>query len=283
MRSTSTLSKNAVAPTHTAALGQYMTPAWAAEALVNRYLGDLRRGDVVWEPTCGTGAFLQAIPGHIEAFGVEIDPAMAEVARRRSGRPVVVGDFRTAELPLCPTHVIGNPPFHLADVQALLERAHGLLPPAGRVGLILPCFVLQTAGTVVELAARWSIRQDMLPRNLFPGLSHPLCFAVLTKGVAGKPFNFALYYEQAAVATMQRRYRELLANGERSVWVAVTTAALWQLGGRATLDHIYGEVAGHRPTACKWWREKVRQTLQRIAVRTGPAEWALPSAVPRAA
>lgn len=276
MRSAKTPAAQQHEPTQREILGQYMTPSWAAEALVEHYFSELSSGDAVWEPTCGTGAFLRAIPEHIPAFGVEIDPQLAAIAQRSSGRQVVVGDFRTADLPLRPTHVIGNPPFQLAAVQALLDRAHGLLPADGRVGLILPCFIFQTAGTTVDIAARWSVRQDMLPRNLFPGLSHPLCFAVLTKGAAGKLFNFALYHETAAVNRLQRRYRELLAGGEKNVWVAVTVAALEKLGGRASLHDLYREIEGNRPTGTAWWQAKVRQTLQRVAQRIGPAEWSLP-------
>lgn len=276
MRSVKALVSPEHIPTQQETLGQYMTPNWAAEALVEHYFADLGSSDTVWEPSCGTGAFLRAIPEHVAAFGVEVDPALAEIARQTSGRPVVVGDFRSAELPMRPTCVIGNPPFKLSDVQSILDRAHTLLPEDGRVGLILPCFVFQTAGTVVDISARWSVQQDMIPRNLFPGLSHPLCFAVLRKGATGKLFNFALYHEVAAVNQLQRRYRELLAGGERNVWTAVTVAAMEKLGGRASLHDVYREIEGNRPTQNEWWRAKVRQTLQRVAQRIGPAEWSLP-------
>ena len=43
--------------TTTARLGQYMTPDWAAEALVARYFADLTSADQVLEPSCGRGAF----------------------------------------------------------------------------------------------------------------------------------------------------------------------------------------------------------------------------------
>ena len=92
-------------------LNQYFTPAWAAELLVQRHFGDLRRGDVVAEPSCGDGRFLMAIPAEVEAFGVEIDPAMATLARSNSCRQVICDDFLHAELPQRPTVVIGNPPY----------------------------------------------------------------------------------------------------------------------------------------------------------------------------
>jgi type I restriction-modification system DNA methylase subunit len=58
-------------------MGQYMTPDWAAEALVDRYFSDLGESDLVLEPSCGRGAFLRALPAHVQALGVEIDPNLA--------------------------------------------------------------------------------------------------------------------------------------------------------------------------------------------------------------
>lgn len=259
------------------ALGQYMTPDWAAEALVERYFADLGSGDAVVEPSCGRGAFLRALPSHVPALGVEIDPALAAEARRSSGRPVIVGDFCTIDLPLAPVALVGNPPFRKHVVDGFLDRAWELLPNEGRVGFILPAFVLQTASTVDAFAERWSIRQDMLPRNLFERLSHPLCFAVFTKGRARGMVGFALYHELAAVNRLQARYRALLQEGEGSAWAAVTRAALEALGGCATLQDLYREIEGHRPTPNPFWQAKVRQTVQRIAVRVGAARWAIPA------
>jgi site-specific DNA-methyltransferase (adenine-specific) len=268
--------ETAAASLQAAALGQYMTPAWAAAELVDIYFGDLSPADSVVEPSCGAGAFLQAIPGNIPACGVEIDPALAAIARRCSGRPVVVGDFCSAELPLTPTAVIGNPPFRKALVTGFLDRAWELLPDEGRVGFILPAFVFQASSNVEALATRWSIRQDMLPRDLWPRLSHPLCFAVLTKGAQRGLFGFALYHELQAVKRLRTRYQALLQAGEGSVWAAVTRAALEALGGEADLQRIYHEIDAHRPTTNPFWQAKVRQTLQRIAVRVGEGRWALP-------
>lgn len=263
--------------------GQFMTPEWAASELVAHYFGDLTSSDAVIEPSCGEGAFLRALPMHIPAIGVEIDPVLAERARASSGRQVIVGDFAAVDLPLRPTALIGNPPFQLAKVQAFLERAWELLPNEGRVGIVLPCYTFQTSETVVKINQRWAIRQDMIPRNLFPGLSLPLCFAMLTKAQGGKLFGFALYHEHAAVSRLQARYRALLAQGQKNVWAAVTVAALQALGGEADLTAIYAEVAGAKPTPNPFWREKIRQQLGRLAERCGPGRWRLPTAAALAA
>lgn len=258
-------------------LGQYMTPDWAAAELVDRHFGDLEAGAPVIEPSCGRGAFLRALPLHLDVVGVEVDPALATEAQRLSGRRVIVGDFRMVDLPFVPRAVVGNPPFTTRTVLEFLDRAWQLMEDDGRVGFILPAYCLQTSNTVATLAERWSMQQEMLPRDLFPGLSHPLCFAVLTKGAARGMVGFALYHELAAVRRLQARYRELLQEGEGSAWAAVTRAALEALGGRAELQRIYREVDGHQPTGNAFWQAKVRQQLQRIAVRVADGVWQLPA------
>lgn len=256
-------------------LGQWFTPPWAAEALVDRFFPDLGLYDSVVEPSCGAGAFLGAVPDHVPAVGVEIDPAWAAHAQRCTGRQVLVGDFLTTDLPFRPTVILGNPPFSQRIIQPFLDRAWALLEDDGRAGFILPAYALQTASVGDRLAAKWVVEQDMLPRNLFPRLRLPICFARFTKGRKRGLVNFALYHEAVAVGALQRRYKALLEAGEGSVWAAVTQAALEHLGGRATLDALYREIEGARPTTNAFWKAKVRQTLQRIACRIGPGEWAL--------
>ncbi len=265
------------------ALGQWMTPDWAAEALVEHYFGDLTSADLVLEPSCGRGAFLRALPAHVPAIGVEIDPALAAVAAETTGRKIIVGDFRMVDLPFTPTTIIGNPPFAVKTIEEMLDRAWHLLPDDGRVGFILPCYALQTASTVLRIAESWSIQQDLLPKTVFSRLSTPLCFAQLTKGKTRGLVGFALYHEQAAVQRVRRRYRELLNEGEGSVWKAVTRAALEACGGAADLTTLYREIEGLRPTQNNFWKAKVRQCVQQIATRTGPGVWQLNTPVALAA
>jgi hypothetical protein len=255
-------------------LGQYMTPEWVAQALLERYYPGLGMCDQVLEPSCGEGAFLRALPDHVPALGVEIDPALAKRARESSGRQVIVGDFRMVDLPVRPTVLVGNPPFQLSVVLGFLQRAWELLPRDGEVGFILPAYTFQTASTVDAIATRWGIAQDMIPKNVFPRIQLPLCFARFTRGRHGL-VGFALYHEAAAVQRLQARYRALLAQGERSAWAAVTRAAMEQLGGTAALDELYREIEGSRPTTNRYWQAKVRQTLQRIAYRVGPGRWSI--------
>lgn len=264
-------------PDHKPSLSQFFTPGWAAEALIEKFYPGLGPGDRVLEPSCGAGAFLAAIPETAEAFGVEIDPEWATIARRNSGRPVIVGDFLAADIPTTPNLIVGNPPFKQRDIQAFLQRSWELLPSDGEVGFILPAYAFQTASVTAALGDRWGVYQDLLPRNIFPRLRLPIAFARLTKGRKTGLFGFALYAEANAVNRLQRRYRALLAAGETSAWRAVTIAALEAAGGESELTDIYREIEGARPTPNVFWKEKVRQTVQRVAFRTAPGRWRLKS------
>ncbi|PKO61476.1 MAG: SAM-dependent methyltransferase, partial [Betaproteobacteria bacterium HGW-Betaproteobacteria-17] len=96
--------------TNTKKLGQYPTPVWVAQALIERYFDDLDASDCVIEPGCGPGAFLAAIPEHVQAIGVEIDAMIALEAASNTGRRILTRDFRSIQLDVQPTVVIGNPP-----------------------------------------------------------------------------------------------------------------------------------------------------------------------------
>jgi adenine-specific DNA-methyltransferase len=80
------------------------------EAIIERHYSRLDMADTVLEPSCGDGRFLLALPDEVNAVGVEIDPCWPS-ARELTGRPVITGDFLTADIPGPITHVIGNPPF----------------------------------------------------------------------------------------------------------------------------------------------------------------------------
>lgn len=242
-------------------LGQYPTPVWVAEALVERYFSRLNSSDFVIEPACGPGAFLGAIPGKVPSIGVEIDATVAQVARSTTGRPVLTGDFRSVALECQPTVILGNPPFDLKVIDGFLSRAHQMLPEGGQVGFILPAYAFQTAARVAGYADHWSLSQEMIPRNIYPGLRLPLVFALFSKDLRRTMVGFALYRETAAVQGLADPYRAALAAGSGPVWVRVVEIALEQLGGEADLSDIYSEVGGHRPTRTPFWREQIRKVV----------------------
>lgn len=257
------------------ALSQWMTPAWAAEAIAAHSLADLSAGSVVVEPSCGIGRFLSALPKGVTGVGIEIDPVLAERARRETGATVVTGDFRTVALPIerCDA-IIGNPPFRLDVFDGMLERGWHLLEDGSPMIMILPAFAFQTSSRVTRYNRRWSIRQDMLPRTLFPGIRLPLILARFTKDAVPTLTNFLLYHESREIEEMPEVYRKALQEG-RSGWRAVVEAALMRLGGAGTVSQVCAEIAPRRPTSTVHWRAKVRQQLGTHFEKRGAATYAV--------
>lgn len=250
--------------TNTKLLNQYFTPRWVAEAIVDHHFSDLPVGARGIEPSCGDGRFLMAIPDYIDITGVEIDPIQAHRARELSGREVITGDFLQVQLPEDIDFVIGNPPFVASSVAAFLDRSHALLREEGRCGLILPSYILQTSSKVVAFSKNWSISTEMLPRNLFPGLSLPLTFTVFTKNRARKLFGFFLYRETADITKLHPQIRQVLnsATSRGSVWRQAVNKAFDRLGtDHAPLSAIY-EAVHHRPSANAHCEQQIRKVLQ---------------------
>jgi hypothetical protein len=254
----------------------YQTPAWACEGIIERYYGDLAASDMVLEPTCGEGHFLDAIPRHVAAVGVELDAARAAAARARTGREVIVGDICEIEIPFTPTAIIGNPPFRSSLVDRLLDRAHEWLPEGGRCGLVLPVMLLCRLPRVIRESERWSIACDLLPRDVFIRSKLALAFARFEKRRKRAMVGFALFQDAAAVRAMPTRARWILTHGRSPAWRAVVFDALRECGGEASLDRLYAAVEGRRPTANQHWRAKVRQVVQRYAVRSARGIYRLP-------
>lgn len=247
-------------------LHQWFTPAWAAEAIVESKFGWLRAGHRVIEPSCGDGAFLCAFPAQVDVLGVEIDGALAALARQASGRPVLTGDFLTlAQEQLGQADaIVGNPPFSSDLVAGFLDRSAQLLKEGGEAGFILPAYILQTSSKVEQLSVQFSLEQELLPRNLFPRLKLPLCFVKFVKDRRRRLHGFLLYREAAEISRLQSCWRHALATtrGRHGVWYPVVRSCLAALGGEADLNTIYAAIEGRRPSTNPAWREKVRQVLQ---------------------
>lgn len=244
-------------------LCQFNTPIWVAQALLERHFPKLDCADLVIEPSCGKGAFLQAVPRGVPALGVEIDAAVAQCARDNTGREVLVGDFRTIVLEANPTAIIGNPPFRAAVFDGMLDRCYELLPEGAKAGFILPTYFFQTAGRVCKYGDRWSLSVELMPRNAFHArMQTPLLFAMFEKNAARTLVGFVLYRECDDLHQMAKPYRELLSSYEGPIWMAVCRMALRRLGGLASLPQIYNELERNRPTRTEWWREKIRQTVR---------------------
>lgn len=257
-------------------LGQCMTPAWAAAAIVEGF--GLRADDLVLEPAAGLGAFLAAIPPAISAIGVEIDPVLAEHAERATGRRVIVGDFRSVAIDVQPTVLLGNPPFDLDVIDGFLDRARMLLPLNGRIGWILPAYAFQTAKRVLRYNQHFAIQQTLIPRNIFRNLSIPLAFAVFTKDEQKRLVGFALYRETTEVHALPRRFRAILEGSDGPVWLRLVTQALHELRGRGTVQQIFELVEPRAPRSNSFPRESVRKTLQSHFRALGGGEYTFPEA-----
>jgi adenine-specific DNA-methyltransferase len=245
-----------------AELGQYFTPRWVAEAVVERHFAHLGPRDRVLEPSCGPGHFLLALPDEVDALGVELDPVLAAQARAATGREIICGDFLRVDIPGPVTHIVGNPPFSADLVHGFLDRAHTLLPDGGTVGFLLPSYILQTSSKVALMNRKWSISAELMPRNIFPRLKLPLVFSLFRKDRERTLVGFFLFRETEDVTAMPRAIRaalEGLAAG--SVWRRAVRLAFVAVGDTvASLEALYAAV--ERPTLNQHWREKVRQTLQ---------------------
>jgi len=246
-------------------LGQFFTPVWAAQALFDAHFGMLTAADMVWEPTCGKASMLSAIPANIPCIGSEIDPVLAEEARISSGRPVITGNCLSVELPPI-TAVFGNPPFNLELFLKLLRRCDGLIPIGNKAAFIIPAYFVQTSRTVMEYGRRWGIHQEILPRDLFPGLSKPLIFGTFIRDNRPHLVGFRLFPELASIKKLSKDFQENISNkvsGTRGVWRKAVSQVITELGGSASLTAIYSKIEGRRPTENEYWKEQIRLVCQR--------------------
>ena len=95
------------------ALGQYMTPAYLRDYLLNKV--NLFPGAKVLDPAVGTGEFLRsaiALEPGIQAFGWDIDPKILQFASLNVPN-ANLSELSALELPACEEFdfVIGNPPY----------------------------------------------------------------------------------------------------------------------------------------------------------------------------
>lgn len=260
--------------------GQYSTPPWAIEAVLRWRFPRPTRSDFWVEPACGEGAWLNALPRDTPAIGVEIDPALAEVARATTGRTIITGDFRNVDLDgIEASHCVGNPPFGNRIIRQFIARAFGILRDGGMIGFLMPAHTLGSARYVLELHRRFSIEQTMVPRYIYPRLSLPLTFVVLTKERTRTLVGFALYRELASVAEMPADYRAIVNDPtRRAPWRDVVADALTRLGGRASLEQLYAAIEPRRPAATRTWQDTVRRVCGESFVRVSEGEFALPAA-----
>ena len=263
------------APALDQSLDQFFTPSWAADLMVADLLRQ-ERGHMVLEPACGAGALLGAIGAGHGAVGVEIDPRMAAHARRATGRPVIDGDIRTVDLASHAfTAVLANPPFMADVIDAICDRAAGMLPDGGVMGLVLPAHIPASSTRMERWRERFEVETRLLPRSLFPRLTLPLTWNRLVRSDRRTVVGLFLFDEAADVHAMPDLVRRELQSG--STWRDVIAAALAAIGGEAELGEIYRAVEPRRRSPNPWWRDKVRQVLREGAPfeNVGERRWRL--------
>ncbi|MHB8152371.1 MAG: class I SAM-dependent methyltransferase, partial [Bacillati bacterium] len=120
----------------------------------------------------------------------------------------------------------------------------------------------------------YSIAVDVIPRNIFPNLSKPLCFGLFTKNADRRIVGLAFYDETADVLSMA--CHDLL-NTSSSPWRTLVRDRLSRMGGTATLQQLYRAIEPGRPSGNPWWKEKIRQMVQTDTTisRVAPATYAL--------
>jgi protein-L-isoaspartate O-methyltransferase len=174
--------------------GQYFTPQVLVDLLLDRL--DLRPGEEVLDPTCGSGAFLvSAARRGARVWGIERDPLLAGLAGvnlRLAGVEGTVrcGDFFATE-PDPKDVVVANPPFSVEirdpDVLVRYDLAAGRdrvlsdwlfveaverwVRPGGRAGVVLPWSLLANASSSPlrgRIDAAW-VREAVcaLPEGVF--------------------------------------------------------------------------------------------------------------------
>jgi site-specific DNA-methyltransferase (adenine-specific) len=265
-----------------AQLGQYMTPSWAARELWAAHFSHIGSGKTVLEPTCGDGRMLQAVPPHVDAFGIEIDPVEATKARERTGRQVITGDVLSLEFPRRFDVVFGNPKFKAGFLDSLLDKIALAASDGCECGLLVPAYFMQTPSRVLRWNRVWTIYPELLPRTLFPRSRLPIIFALFTKDPVPQLKGMRLFVEADAISCLKPEYREMMEKG-RGLWDPVVEHALRELDGKAHLTLIYERVGRRRPTDNPYWREKVRQTLQRDEAKYQPCGNGVWELVPKAA
>lgn len=211
---------------------------------------------------------LAAVPSERWAVGVELDPVLASKAGDRCRHPVLCGDFLHAVKTLPPADVVfGNPPFVLSFFESLMAAVRRHARKSVQCGFLLPVYFFQTSRRCVRWAEDWHVSLNMLPRDLFPGLRLPICFAEFERGRTGLT-GFWLHKElqdlrDAGVSTV----------ASSRTWREIVRESLDRLGGRAALQDVYAQVAGNDHPLGTWWKAKVRQTLQRYFTRETRGVW----------
>ncbi|HEX5083196.1 MAG TPA: class I SAM-dependent methyltransferase [Blastocatellia bacterium] len=161
------------------------------------------------EVGCGAGRLLKALAqAGWQVEGFEWDEQAAEIARRTTGQPVMVGDFQNTALPfgaydlVVLQHVLE----HLADTLRCLRKIADILAPGGRAVLIYPN---------IESLGALMFREDWLhwdpPRHLILPAESAIRKAADDVGLVTVSLKSSARRAEWAIACSRRyRKRELI-------------------------------------------------------------------------
>jgi predicted RNA methylase len=195
-------------------LGSYYTPPEVVRTLVS-WAREQDPGGSVLDPSCGDGRFLA---GWTDAVGVDIDPAAAAEASRRTHAEIITADFFAwaTSTDRRFTAVVGNPPFiryqrfsgrarrralEFCAAQGVrlsglcsswapfVVGASRLLKPGGRLAFVVPAEIGHAvyARDVVRYLLRSFARVEVVAvrEKLFPDLSED-CWLLRASGFGGR-------------------------------------------------------------------------------------------------
>lgn len=196
--------------------GQFFTPRTVVDFVIRKLAP--KKGEVVVDPACGSGAFLaharMFAGARVDTRGCDVDARAVRVAKLLAlagggdARSIVRDDgLRTnALLPATADVVATNPPFAgRADAAGFevarlvrtperdvlfLERSLALLRPGGRLGIVLP--YNKAAGESFARLRRWFVDRARiteivaLPRETFLPHTSQRCFVLFAEKRGGK-------------------------------------------------------------------------------------------------
>lgn len=145
-------------------------------------LAERNRGRRILDVGAGAGTFLElARAAGWDATGVELSAELAGRARARSGAHVVQGDFLDAALEPSAFDAVTmwDVLEHTADPGAVLDRARGLLAPAGTV-VVFTIDAASLFNGIADLASRMTLGRLTAPLELLYDKRHNHYFTAAT-------------------------------------------------------------------------------------------------------
>lgn len=143
-------------------LAFYPTPKAVVEAVLSAHI-EFQAGEFVLEPSCGDGAFLDAIrkKSNVKLLGIEVDHRRAQICRDK-GHNVLIGNFLEAEPHQLVDWIIMNPPFAGRHYLKHISKAIEWLKPGGKIVAILPATAWYDHKSLPESVLRgWNVWRDL--------------------------------------------------------------------------------------------------------------------------